>query len=123
MVNAGHLPALLVRGSHVECFDSNDLPLGMFSDQEFSSVRTRLQPNDSLVLFTDGVSEAENPAGEEYGRDALRHLLEETASSCPETLVDSCRKHVEQFRAGTTRTDDETLLVIQYAGAAKCAVV
>ena len=38
LVNAGHLPALLVRGSQVECFDSNDLPLGMFCDQEFTSV-------------------------------------------------------------------------------------
>jgi sigma-B regulation protein RsbU (phosphoserine phosphatase) len=123
MVNAGHLPALLVRDSNVECFDSNDLPLGMFSDQEFSSVRATLRPKDSLVLFTDGVSEAENPAGEEYGRDALRHLLEEVASCCPETLVDSCRKHVEQFRAGTARADDETLLVIQYAGARASAVV
>ena len=123
LVNAGHLPALLVHGSQVECFDSNDLPLGMFSDQEFSIVRTALQPQDSLVLFTDGVSEAENPAGEEYGTPALRHLLAEIASCCPETLVESCRKHVEQFRAGGTRADDETLLVIQYEGAGATAAV
>jgi sigma-B regulation protein RsbU (phosphoserine phosphatase) len=123
LVNAGHLPALLVRGSQVECFDSNDLPLGLFSDQEFSVVRTTLRPLDSLVLFTDGVSEAENPAGEEYGTPALLHLLAQIASCCPETLVESCRKQVEQFRAGGTRADDETLLVIQYEGAGAGAAV
>lgn len=123
LINAGHLPALLVHGSQVECFDSNDLPVGMFCDQEFSAVRTRLRPQDTLVLYTDGVSEAQNPKGEEYGRDALRTLLEQTALCCPERLVASCREQVERFRAGAERGDDETLLVIQYAGAGASAAV
>lgn len=123
LVNAGHLPALLVHGSQVECFDSNDLPLGMFCDQEFTPVRMQLQPQDTLVLFTDGVSEAENPAGEEYGTHTLRALLEQTGLCCPERLVDACRKHVEEFRAGGTRADDETLLAIQFTGAGASAAV
>jgi len=117
LVNAGHLPALLMHGSHVECFDSNDLPLGMFTDQEFTVTRAQLRPQDSLVLYTDGVTEAENPAGEEYGTPALRTLLQQIAAARPETLVDSCRKHLEEFRAGVARGDDETLLVVRYAGA------
>jgi len=123
LVNAGHLPALAVRGSQVECFESNDLPLGLFCGQEFTTVRTQLQPNDSLVLFTDGVSEAQNPAGEEYGTQALRTLLEQGGISGPETLVESCKQHVEQFRAGVERADDETLLVIQFAGASASTAV
>jgi sigma-B regulation protein RsbU (phosphoserine phosphatase) len=123
LLNAGHLPALLLHGSQVECFDSNDLPLGLFCDQEFTPVRTQLRPQDTLVLFTDGVSEAENPAGEEYGTHALRMLLEQSGLCCPETLVESCRKHVEEFRAGGERTDDETLLAIQYAGTGASAAV
>ncbi len=123
LVNAGHLPALLLHGSQVECFDSNDLPLGMFCDQEFTPVRTQLRPQDTLVLFTDGVSEAENPAGEEYGTQALRTLLEQTALCCPERLVDACRKQVEEFRAGGLRADDETLLAVQFVGAGTSAAV
>ena len=123
LVNAGHLPALLLHGSHVQCFDSNDLPLGMFCDQEFTPVRTQLKPQDTLVLFTDGVSEAENPAGEEYGTQALRALLEQSGLCCPERLVDACRKHVEEFRAGGARADDETLLAIQFVGAGAGAAV
>lgn len=123
LVNAGHLPALRLHGSNVECFDSNDLPLGMFCDQEFTPVRMHLQPQDTLVLFTDGVSEAENPAGEEYGRDALRKLLEETGMCCPERLVEACRKKVEEFRAGSARGDDETLLAIQFIATGASAAV
>ena len=124
LVNAGHLPALLLHGSHVECFDSNDLPLGMFCDQEFTPVRLQFQRQDTLVLFTDGVSEAENPAGEEYGTQNLRMLLEQTGLCCPERLVDACRKKVEEFRAGGMRADDETLLAVQFVGTgARAAVV
>ena len=123
LVNAGHLPALRIRASQVECFDSNDLPLGLFCDQEFTPVGVQLQPQDTLVLFTDGVSEAENPAGEEYGTQALRTLLEQSGLCCPERLVEACRKHVEQFRAGVTRADDETLLAIQYVGVGAGAAV
>jgi len=123
LVNAGHLPALILRGSQVECFDSNDLPLGLFCDQQFTAVRTHFRAQDTLVIFTDGVSEAENPAGEEYGTSALRSLLEQNGLCCPETLVKTCREHLERFRSGTTRNDDETLLAIQYAGAGASAAV
>ena len=123
LVNAGHLPALILRGSQVECFDSNDLPLGLFCDQQFTPVRTHFRAQDTLVIFTDGVSEAENPAGEEYGTSALRTLLEQNGLCCPETLVKNCREHLERFRSGTTRNDDETLLAIQYAGAGASAAV
>jgi len=123
LVNAGHLPAMLLSGSQVQLFESNDLPLGMFCDQEFTVMHSRFRRNDTVVLYTDGVCEAENPAGEEYGTSALRALLEQNGICCPEKLVEACRKHVEQFRAGVERGDDETLLVIQYAGAAANAAV
>jgi sigma-B regulation protein RsbU (phosphoserine phosphatase) len=117
LVNAGHLPAMMLRGLQVELFESNDLPLGMFCDQQFTLVRTRLAPQDMMVLYTDGVCEAQNAAGEEYGTPALRALLEERGIGCPDKLVDACREHVEQFRGGIERGDDETLLVVQFAGA------
>jgi phosphoserine phosphatase RsbU/P len=124
LVNAGHLPAMIIRGTEIELFESNDLPLGMFCDQEFTPIRTQLAPRETLLLFTDGVCEAQNPAGEEYGTDALRTLLLQNGVCCPERLVEACREHVEQFRAGGVRGDDETLLAIQFAGAgANVAVV
>lgn len=123
LVNAGHLPAMIIRGKEVELFESNDLPFGLFCDQEFTPMPTQLTPKDTLVLFTDGVCEAENPAGEEYGTDALRALLLQSGLCCPERLIAACREHVEQFRAGALRADDETLLAVQYLGAGASAAV
>jgi sigma-B regulation protein RsbU (phosphoserine phosphatase) len=114
IVNAGHLPIMLAGESEVTVFESKDLPFGMFCDQEFTAAKTRLQPGDTLVLFTDGISEAQNHAGEEYGIQPLRFLVEGQPRTCPNLLVRACREHLDGFRAGRERTDDETLLAIQY---------
>jgi len=124
LVNAGHLPGLLLRQGSMELFESNDLPLGMFCDQQFTASRTRLSPGDAVVLFTDGICEAQNTNGDEYGLPTLRALFEQYGLCCPQRLVDICREHVAQFRGGAARTDDETLLVVQHIGTeAKTAVV
>ena len=123
IVNAGHLPALLLRQSAAELFESNDLPLGLFCEQQFTTSRTRLLPGDTLVLYTDGICEAQNGSGDEYGVQTLRLLLEQRGQCCPERLIQACREHLEQFRGDTARFDDETLLAVQYVGAAVPAVV
>ena len=114
IVNAGHLPVLLTGKSGTRVFESTDLPFGMFCDQQFTASKARLDPGDTLVLYTDGISEALNHAGEEYGLQALRSLVETQPQACPDSLVRACREHVDVYRAGQERTDDETLLAIQY---------
>lgn len=121
LVNAGHLPALLVQKSGITIFESNNLPLGMFGNQEFTASRALLAPDDTLVLYTDGVTEAQNAAGEEYGVDAVRRLVEQKGMGCPEKLVHACREHLQLFRGDGARADDETLLAIQYTPAAGAA--
>jgi sigma-B regulation protein RsbU (phosphoserine phosphatase) len=114
IVNAGHLPVLLAGESKMTVFESTDLPFGMFCDQQFTAARARLKPGDTLVLFTDGISEAQNHAGDEYGVQGLRSVVEEQPMTCPNLLVRACREHLDGFRDGHERTDDETLLAIQY---------
>jgi sigma-B regulation protein RsbU (phosphoserine phosphatase) len=121
VVNAGHLPVLLARGAGCKAFDSTDLPLGMFCDQHFTVAKSRLLPGDMLVLYTDGISEAQNHRGEEYGVQSLQSLIDGPENPCPELLVRACREHVDAFRAGRERADDETLLVIQYQPDGKLA--
>ncbi len=116
MVNAGHLPVLLAGEHGMRIFESTDLPFGMFCDQQFTSTKTRLFQGDTLVLFTDGISEAQNRSGDEYGVQALKNLLQEKGLCCPERLVEACRERVKQFRGGSERADDETLLAMQYLG-------
>jgi sigma-B regulation protein RsbU (phosphoserine phosphatase) len=114
IVNAGHLPVLLTGDRGTKVFESTDLPFGMFCDQHYTASKARLDPGDTLVLYTDGISEAQNQAGEEYGVAKLRSLIEGRDRRCPDDLVRACREHIDGFRAGQERADDETLLAIQY---------
>jgi len=116
LVNAGHLPGLLVRGKHVTQLESQNMPLGLFADQQFTATFTNLQLGDILVLFTDGVTEAQDAAGKEYGVAKLQSLIEERHVWCPEELIAACRDCLHDFRGGAERLDDETLLAIQFGG-------
>ncbi len=117
IVNAGHLPAVLAGAWGTVVFDSTTQPLGVFDGQEFSAAATRLVPGDTLVLYTDGISETENDAGDEYGVERIKHMIEEHRAGCPVQLVDACKAHLTSFRGGQERFDDETLLAMQFAPA------
>jgi len=121
LANAGHLPVLLAGKSGVATFDSNCKPLGFFSDANVKIVRTNMSAGDTVVLYTDGISEAANAAGDEYGLDGLRGLIGEyLPACCPTTLVKACKERLAAFRGGAERADDETLLAVQYSpGAGK----
>jgi sigma-B regulation protein RsbU (phosphoserine phosphatase) len=118
LANAGHLPALLVGKSGVQTFESMCKPLGYFSDDSVNVATTRMSPNDTLVLYTDGVSEAENERGDEYGVDRLGQLLSSLHSCCTADLVSTCTQQVTAFRGNRERTDDESLLALQYTSPA-----
>jgi sigma-B regulation protein RsbU (phosphoserine phosphatase) len=121
IINAGHLPVLLGSSSGVSLFESTCRPLGMFEDQEFTTAKQKLQPGDTLVLYTDGISEAENDGGHEYGVERLRAVIDQHCSGISDDLVAACRKHLEQFRGTRERFDDETLLAIRFMPAAGLA--
>jgi sigma-B regulation protein RsbU (phosphoserine phosphatase) len=119
LANAGHLPVLLAGKSGVTTFESNCKPLGFFSDERVNVVRAVMSPGDTVVLYTDGVSEASNAEGEEYGVEALRKLVaEQHPTCCPAKLVQACKQRLAAFRGATERADDEALMAIQYAPAA-----
>jgi len=119
IANAGHLPLLLVGHTGVRSFESSCKPLGFFSDDTVSVAKARMLPGETLVLYTDGISEAENDTGDEYGSERLRRLIEEQHLCCPTDLVNACKQQVAAFRGTRERADDETLLAIQYAPVAR----
>jgi phosphoserine phosphatase RsbU/P len=122
VVNAGHLPALLVRRNEIKLLESDCIPLGMFSDQPFKATTHALELGDLLVLFTDGISEAQDPSGREYGMTKLQALVQEGVDRCPEEMVKAFRECLEAFRAGAEQSDDETVLALQFVGDAQRAV-
>ncbi len=114
IANAGHLPVLLIGEASARTFESNCKPLGLFSDETVSVSKVRMTPGETLVLYTDGISEAQNESGDEYTAERLRRFIREQPSYRPTELVDACKQHVAAFRGSRERTDDETLLAIRY---------
>ena len=114
--NAGHCPLLLVRGKEVTSIAASGLPLGMFCVETYPSRKLQLAPGDTLVLYTDGLSEARNTSQIEYGTDRLSILLTENSGAHPQALVERCVKDLAAFLEGAPRTDDLTIMAIKWTG-------
>ncbi len=114
LCNAGHLSALAVRHDSIDSLGSRSLPLGLFCDGRFESESIKLLPGESLVLFTDGITEAENGAGEDFGQEALNSALAASRGRSARQVVEGCRTRLREFLASGTAHDDRTLLVLRY---------
>lgn len=112
IVSAGHLPVLLVTRHGVKELNATGIPLGIFSTSTYTVHRTQIRPGDSLFLFTDGVSEAYDPSGCEYGIGGLARSAGERYGWAADELVSGCREDVERYSHGARPTDDQTLLAI-----------
>ena len=110
--NAGHAPPLWIRKSGVEELAETDLVLGVVTRADFLNRRLRLEPGDALVLFTDGVSEAENHEGQEMSpmqfADRLSKLHAARAEEITTALDEAVLKHV----GDAPLADDVTLVVV-----------
>ena len=113
--NGGHVYPLHVGKNGVNVIQSTGLPVGLFHDQKFSTTTITLAPNDALVLYTDGVSEAENPSGAQYADSYLKELLTACHTLSSREIIERCIKEVLAFRAGSPRLDDQTILAMQFA--------
>jgi sigma-B regulation protein RsbU (phosphoserine phosphatase) len=111
--NAGHLPPLLISTENVSCLETSGLPLGMFCDEQFETTRLHFNPGTALLLYTDGLSEAQNQAGVEYGRSRLSDLCSRNLNSSPEKLINACLADLSTFRANAPQIDDLSLLAIR----------
>lgn len=116
--NAGHPPPLVVTRDGVSNIEATGLPVGLFCEERFSTVRVRLAPDDALLLYTDGVSEARDEAGVEYGRERLRQLLASCYRRPAADVLRMCLDDLRKFRGRAAATDDVTLMVVRRALAA-----
>jgi phosphoserine phosphatase RsbU/P len=118
--NAGHLPILWQQNGHVRSIKSTGLPIGVFSNQEFSSTNVQLTPGDSLLLYTDGFSEAHNSSGDEYGIERLKQLLGNVYEQAdPQKLINECLEDLKKFQSRVPNTDDLTMMAINWSGAGR----
>jgi sigma-B regulation protein RsbU (phosphoserine phosphatase) len=113
--NAGHCFPLLTRGDEVIPLPSTDLPLGLFHEGKFTSHKVRLARAESLLLYTDGLTEARNQSGELYGEERLAKLVRTKRTSSPRELIGAFLEDLGDFRLGAPKTDDLTLMVLNRA--------
>lgn len=114
-VNAGHLPPLVIKGGVKGELDDSGLPLGLFCEAEYTSQKVQLSEGDSLLLFTDGVTETVNADGDEFGTHRLFEAVSGFAAGGPGHLISQCLEHVGSHRSGGERSDDLTMLAVSFA--------
>ncbi|HET9298700.1 MAG TPA: PP2C family protein-serine/threonine phosphatase [Candidatus Polarisedimenticolaceae bacterium] len=110
-LNAGHNPPLLARWSGIEELGASSYPLGMLDDVAYRQGELDLRPGEMLVAYSDGLTEARNPAGEEFGLDRLRQALGRLRNLPAEEAGRSLLREVDLFM-GEQRLDDDLSLVV-----------
>lgn len=114
-VNAGHNPPLLVhRDGTMKELTEGGMVLGLFSGAQYRCDTVRLQPDDHIVLFTDGVVEALNAAGEEFELTRVCALLQENAEKKTSEILACLRDAVLSFSAHVPQHDDITIMVLGF---------
>jgi serine phosphatase RsbU (regulator of sigma subunit) len=118
-INAGHpSPILIRRGVAEEAFTEGSYPVGLVPEAEYTSVCLKLEPGDTLVLFSDGVTEAADPDEQMFGTARLKELLT-GQPECPLEQIQKCvLEAVENFARGAHQADDLTLLIVRYRATA-----
>jgi sigma-B regulation protein RsbU (phosphoserine phosphatase) len=111
-LNAGHNPPLIVHtGGTMEQLASGGLPLGIMPNADFREGRTKLYPGDVLVIYSDGVSEATNPSGEEFGPTRLYEVVARNLDASAGGIRDRIESALTKFCQGTPAADDITLVI------------
>ena len=111
--NAGHLPPLLFHQGTVKNIDATGLPVGVFSNEHFAVNNIQMEKGDTLLLYTDGLSEALNRDGSEYGIERLAQLFRDNHDLAPHALLAACVGDALSFGELRVPRDDVTLMAIR----------
>lgn len=114
--NGGHNPPVLLGREGVRRLEAGGMILGIFEFASFGQDTLALHPGDTLVVYSDGISEAQSPDGEEFGDERLIACLEAHRGASASVMREAVLASVRVFSAGTAQGDDMTLLVVRYAG-------
>jgi len=109
--SAGHLPVFVLRDGEVRSLGANSMPLGMFSEGNYPTQKLRLETGESLVFYTDGLSESRDRSNREYGFSRLGEFLRGRHALAPDALTAACLAEIKEFAA--MQHDDRTMLVLR----------
>lgn len=113
-VNAGHNHPLLIRDGKIQKLDKGGIILGVMKTMlPYDSESIKLEKDDVVLLFTDGITEAKNKADEEYSDEKLEALAVESAGCSSKEILEIIKKDVQAFAHGAAQSDDMTVVVIK----------
>ena len=114
--NAGHNAPVLVTKSDVRRLETGGVVLGLFAQASFDEETVTLNRGDVIVAFSDGVTEAMNPAGEEFTDERLLASIDANRGKAPQALLDALLHDVRAFCGDATQSDDMTVVLLRYNG-------
>jgi phosphoserine phosphatase RsbU/P len=110
--NAGHVPPLIVRRDGVTPMTSTDMVVGLFGHAKYRNQNVQLEPGDSMVLFTDGVTEAENEGEEQLGLNPVATLMQSLHGSPAPAILEAIDAQVHTYCGTAPSTDDVTMMAL-----------
>ena len=117
-VNAGHTPGLLLsaRQGEVLTIMGDNMPIGVLPDEVYAEVCVPIGPGDSLLVYSDGITEACNHNGEQYGQERLIAAFEagRKAALVPFALLDSIQQTLRGFTGGAPALDDQSAIIVEW---------
>lgn len=111
MSNAGAIPPMVCRDGQIIKLHVEGVPIGLLPDREYDELMFQTMPGDTIVLYSDGISDHLSVTGEEYGRGRLAQVVRSCCHKDPADLVASIYKSVDEFN--TVRFDDQTIIAIK----------
>jgi sigma-B regulation protein RsbU (phosphoserine phosphatase) len=113
IANAGAVQPLILRSGEVETIHAEGFPLGLFPNVTYEQFTLSTRPGDAVIFFSDGLADAQNPAGEMFGTERLCEMVQQNSSLYAGELADLIMTEISEFQAGAERFDDETLIVLR----------
>ena len=114
--NAGHNPPLIFGPDGLRRIESGGMPVGLFEFAPYSADSVQLRAGDAMVFYSDGVTEAQNVAGEEFGEPRLVEVMGKYHRGSADVLLEQIVNAVKEFAKGAEQYDDVTALVVKYTG-------
>jgi sigma-B regulation protein RsbU (phosphoserine phosphatase) len=114
--NAGHNPPLIYGAGGVRRLQSGSMPVGMFDFAQYQDVGEQLAVGEVLVVYSDGVTEALNVEGEEFGEDRLAAIVAEHHAQDAPAILNAIVRGVQGFARGAAQHDDVTAMVVKFTG-------
>ena len=112
-VNAGHNPPILLRGEETHQLLTGGVPFGILPDAPYETGRVQLRQGDVLAIFTDGVVEAENVSGQEFGEDRLVQVIRMIPGGTATEIIQHVMRNIEAFVSTAPQHDDITCMMVR----------